>query len=94
MHTGLSLDALFGMMGTGPRLPDDAYRFAKGEMGSVTDTEFDPSRATLYYARVIEIPTPRWTTYDAVCNNLELLSDVPTAIQERAWSSPIWFVHS
>jgi hypothetical protein len=59
-------------------------------MGSWTDAEFDPKRPTLYYARVIEIPTPRWTTYDAVRNQLPLLKDVPATVQERAWTSPIW----
>ena len=60
-------------------------------MGSFTDSEFDITLPTLYYARVLEIPTPRWTTYDAVRNKLPLLEDVPATIQERAWSSPIWF---
>jgi len=60
-------------------------------MGSFTDTEFDVSLPTLYYARVLEIPTPRWSTYDAVRNKLPLLKDVPAIIQERAWTSPIWF---
>jgi hypothetical protein len=60
-------------------------------MGSWIDTEFDPKRPALYYARVLEIPTPRWTTYDAVRNKLPLLKDVPATIQERAWTSPIWY---
>jgi hypothetical protein len=60
-------------------------------MGSWTDPEFDPRRPALYYVRVLEIPTPRWTTYDAVRNNLPLLKDVPATLQERAWTSPIWY---
>ena len=60
-------------------------------IGSFTDTEFDANIPTLYYARVIQIPTPRWSTYDAVRNNLPLLESVPATIQDRAWSSPIWF---
>ena len=61
-------------------------------MASFTDDEFNPELPTLYYARAIEIPTPRWSTYDAVRNNLPLLTDVQSTIQERAWSSPIWFM--
>jgi len=60
-------------------------------MGSWTDPQFNASDHALYYVRVLEIPTPRWTTYDAVRNNLPLLSDVPATIQERAWTSPIWY---
>ena len=55
------------------------------------DPDFDPLLPASYYARVIEIPTPRWTTYDAVKHNLPLLEDVPHTIQERAWTSPIWY---
>ncbi len=60
-------------------------------IGSWTDTNFDPEQHAFYYARVIEIPTPRWSTYDAVRNGLPLLDDVPSTIQERAWTSPIWY---
>jgi len=60
-------------------------------IGSWTDADFNPEDGAFYYARALEIPTPRWTTYDAVRNNLPLLEDVPAIIQERAWGSPIWY---
>ena len=56
-----------------------------------TDPNFDPSQHAMYYARVIEIPTPRWTTYDAVKLGLPPHPDVPASLQERAWTSPIWY---
>jgi hypothetical protein len=56
-----------------------------------TDPDFDPSQPTAYYVRVLEIPTPRWSTYDSARNNLPLSEEVPASIQERAWSSPIWY---
>jgi Protein of unknown function (DUF3604) len=56
-----------------------------------TDPDFDPTRRAAYYVRVLEIPTPRWSTYDAVRNNLPLPDMVPATIQERAYSSPIWY---
>ncbi len=60
-------------------------------MGSWKDEGFDSEQHAFYYARAIEIPTPRWSTYDAVRNNLPLLKDVQATIQERAWTSPIWY---
>jgi hypothetical protein len=60
-------------------------------MGSWTDNKFDPDQHAFYYARVLEIPTPRWSTYDAVKNDLPLLEEVAATIQERAWSSPVWY---
>jgi hypothetical protein len=56
-----------------------------------TDPDFDPVHHAVYYVRVIEIPTPRWSTYDAAALGIEPLLYVPATIQERAWSSPIWY---
>jgi hypothetical protein len=55
------------------------------------DPEFDPGLHAFYYIRVLEIPTPRWTTYDAARYGLELPNDLPAAIQERAYTSPMWY---
>ena len=57
-----------------------------------TDPDFDRNEAAFYYVRVIQIPTPRWTTYDAKFYGLEEIQQTPPAvIQERAYSSPIWY---
>jgi len=55
------------------------------------DPKFDPRQRAFYYVRVLEIPTPRWTTYDAKVFGVKLPTDVPSSIQERAYTSPIWF---
>ena len=55
------------------------------------DPDFDPSEPAFYYARVIEIPTPRWTAYDALRYGVRMSDDVPMKHQERAWTSPIWY---
>jgi len=56
-----------------------------------SDPEFDPSQPAVYYARVLQIPTPRWSTYDAKTMGVKPLADLPVSIQERAWTSPIWY---
>lgn len=55
------------------------------------DPAFDPVQRAFYYVRVLEIPTPRWTTYDATVLGVKLPADVPASIQERAYTSPIWY---
>jgi hypothetical protein len=56
-----------------------------------TDPDFNPSQRAFYYARVIEIPTPRWSTYDAFRFGIPLPEGAPTSTQERAYTSPIWY---
>jgi hypothetical protein len=56
-----------------------------------TDPDFDARLRAFYYARVIEIPTPRWTAYDAKRFGIQLPQEVPMTTQERAYTSPIWY---
>jgi len=56
-----------------------------------TDPDFDPKIKAVYYVRVLEIPTPRWSTYDAKQLGVAPPKGVPATIQERAYSSPIWY---
>ena len=55
------------------------------------DSDFDPDSDAVYYARVIEVPRPRWTTRDARFFNVERPPAAPEFIQDRAYSSPIWY---
>ncbi|UCG73638.1 MAG: DUF3604 domain-containing protein [Chromatiales bacterium] len=60
-------------------------------IGVWTDPDFDPAEPAVYYARVLEIPTPRWTAYEAARFGITLPADVPMTTQERAYTSPIWY---
>jgi hypothetical protein len=55
------------------------------------DPDFDPKKRAFYYVRVLEIPTPRWTAYDAKYFGLDVPDEVPMTIQQRAYTSPIWY---
>jgi hypothetical protein len=56
-----------------------------------TDPDFDAKESAFYYVRVLEIPTPRWTTYDAAFYGIDLPDNVPATLQDRAYTSPIWY---
>jgi len=64
---------------------------APGLIKAWTDPDFDPDVPAVYYARVIEIPTPRWTAYEAARYGIQMASKVPMTTQERAYTSPIWY---
>ena len=81
-------------VGNTVNVPDASYTNSIGapELVTVwTDPDFDPALRAFYYARVIEIPTPRWTAYDAKRFGVEMPKEVPMTTQERAYTSPIWY---
>jgi hypothetical protein len=59
--------------------------------GFWSDPDFDPTQRAFYYVRVIEIPTPRWTTFDAKVFGVDIPKGANTWIDERAYTSPIWY---
>ena len=71
-----------------------SYRNSIGDPELATwwsDPDFDATQPAFYYVRVLEIPTPRWTTYDSAFYGTELPSEIPRSVQDRAYSSPIWY---
>jgi hypothetical protein len=73
---------------------DASYTNSIGDvmfMAHWSDPDFDPDQRSFYYVRVIEIPTPRWTAYDAKRFGITMPDEVTMTIQERAYSSPIWY---
>ncbi len=73
-------------------IPSWTNTIGASELGTVwTDPDFDSKLRAFYYARVIEIPTPRWTAYDRVKFKLDLPNEIPLKTQERAYTSPIWY---
>jgi len=56
-----------------------------------SDPDFDASQRAFYYGRVIQIPTPRWTAYDSAKFGVEPLEGTTMTLQDRAYTSPIWY---
>lgn len=82
-------------VGNTVNVPDASYTNTIGDPELAiawSDTDFDRSEAAFYYVRVLEIPTPRWTAYDAKFYGLtDLPEEITMVTQERAYSSPIWY---
>ena len=71
---------------------DRSNTIGASELATVwSDPDFDPEHKAFYYARVIEIPTPRWVVYDKVRYGSEIPEGAKLIHQERAYTSPIWF---
>jgi len=82
-------------VGSTVNVADASYTNSIGEVMLMThwkDPDFDPKQRAFYYVRVIEIPTPRWPTYDAKRYGITMPKEVTMTIQDRAYSSPIWYI--
>jgi hypothetical protein len=87
-------DGRLPAVGNTVNLEDASYRNDIGApalKAVFTDPDFDSARKAVYYVRVLEIPTPRWTLHDKVRFGDDMDSEVPLVHQERAFSSPIWY---
>lgn len=87
-------DGKLPLVGNTVDIPTATYNNSIGAPVLTTawkDPDFDPSDRAYYYIRVIEIPTPRWTTYDAARFGGKLPDGVPATITQRAYTSPIWY---
>ena len=94
-HRTISSDGVLPAVGSTVNLADASYQNTIGspELSVAwTDPDFNNAEAAVYYVRVLQIPTPRWTTYDAKVYGLkEIQQKPPATLQERAYSSPIWY---
>ncbi|MFL0354281.1 DUF3604 domain-containing protein [Xanthomarina sp. GH4-25] len=93
----LDSNGLLPEVGNTVDIPNASYTNTIGspELKTVwTDPDFNANIQAFYYVRVLEIPTPRWSTYDAKKLGIAPPKDFPATIQERAWTSPIWYTPS
>jgi hypothetical protein len=82
-------------VGNTVNIPDASWTNTIGDVQLSTvwrDPDFDNAEQAFYYVRVLEIPTPRWTAYDAKRFNVKMGPEVPMTLQERAYTSPIWYI--
>ncbi len=81
-------------MGNTVNVADASYTNTIGDpmlMAYWKDPDFDAKQSAFYYVRVIEIPKPRWTAYDAKFFDIDMPDEVPMTVQDRAYTSPIWY---
>jgi hypothetical protein len=81
-------------VGSTVNIPDASYTNTIGDpllAAFWKDPDFDSKQSAFYYVRVIEIPKPRWTAYDAKFYKIEMPEEVTMTVQDRAYTSPIWF---
>jgi hypothetical protein len=82
------------LVGNTVNIPEATWTNTIGDVQLSTvwqDPDFNPDEQAFYYVRVLEIPTPRWTCYDAKRFNVKMDPEVPMTTQERAYTSPIWY---
>ncbi len=75
-------------------VPEATYDNSIGDPELATvwrDPDFDPDQRAFYYVRVLQIPTPRWTAYDAAYFDIDMPDRIPMVVQDRAYTSPIWY---
>jgi hypothetical protein len=87
-------DGKLPQVGNTVDVPNATYANSIGstELSAVwKDPDFDPKVSAFYYGRVLEIPTPRWTAYDAKYFGITMPPEVPMTTIERAYTSPIWY---
>ena len=90
----IGTDGLLPSVGSTVNLPDASYKNTIGTSELSTtwrDPDFNQSERAVYYVRVLQIPTPRWTVYDAKFYGVNFPQTPPPVIEERAYSSPIWY---